>query len=684
MSNTDSPLRNQSEDKLGRAGMAKHIARLVNDYGGSESFVVGLEGEWGSGKSTFVNFIVEEIDPKKAEAIFFNPWNFSSQDKLVEDFFSTLIEKISLISSDKKLLTTLISYKRKFAKFEYEIKPSFATFSFGSAKLNLSSINTLRASLESDLQKLNKKIFIVIDDIDRLDTLETLAVFKLVKMTANFPNCIFLLSYDRKKVIERVDVATNNSGDDYLKKIIQTTFRLPEVSEKQIQGMLFDELDLILDGIYGNFQFSIEDKARWSEVVYSGFPKLFSNIRDLKRYSNSLKLNYSIIGKHEVNPLDFIVLEAIRVFTPDFFEAIHNNKWIFTGGSHIYYIADRDAERKKEAYTKIVNKCFKNKKDESTVLGFIKKIFPKLAFNSGFGANIEESWRGEKRASSSKKFDTYFQLSVPSTEMSEQEFESMIEEVNSMELPAAIEYFGKFESKEKFSDFIQKTHDRFDSYQAIYPTFFNNVSIGLFLLISGLDSLKDTFSEVLSIETQLQRLCFRILQTKDTSEDKYKFIKLLFSYGFSPAKKVYLLRYLKREKAGSAEGLATLKEALEMVILKLKPELLEMINNDSLKTIDNGTHLIWGLREWGEIEEITKYLNKLAKDKDDVFVVLEWFKTDVSSSSKGSYNQINKESFKDTVDVEIIDRTIKSINPKNLSLKNADLYEIYVNPVEQW
>jgi predicted KAP-like P-loop ATPase len=63
-------------------------------FRGPDSFVVGIHGKWGSGKSSLLNLLTEQIDENKkkiqeAEAIHvmrFNPWNFSDQHQLIFQF----------------------------------------------------------------------------------------------------------------------------------------------------------------------------------------------------------------------------------------------------------------------------------------------------------------------------------------------------------------------------------------------------------------------------------------------------------------------------------------------------------------------------------------------------------------------------------------------------------------------
>src|SRR5579871_2038803 len=91
MISPDSPIVEKKDDKLGRTPFAKALAKAVMDFDGEDSFVVGINGKWGTGKSSVLNLIVEEFklnstDKQPIDILRFNPWNFSDQNQLVLQF----------------------------------------------------------------------------------------------------------------------------------------------------------------------------------------------------------------------------------------------------------------------------------------------------------------------------------------------------------------------------------------------------------------------------------------------------------------------------------------------------------------------------------------------------------------------------------------------------------------------
>jgi len=97
--------REEKADLLGRRHFARGIASYIKEWnkhqGLSEdrSLVVGIYGEWGSGKTFLKDMILEELDLSgsisegaQAPVIEYNPWEWAGQQKLTEGFFRTVEE----------------------------------------------------------------------------------------------------------------------------------------------------------------------------------------------------------------------------------------------------------------------------------------------------------------------------------------------------------------------------------------------------------------------------------------------------------------------------------------------------------------------------------------------------------------------------------------------------------------
>lgn len=98
MLESDKPIANASEDKLNMTEPANSLARILSDQKDSDSLVVGIYGEWGSGKSSFVNLLKQELiklskihpENKQPVMITFDPWLCTSDNAMLHRFFNEL------------------------------------------------------------------------------------------------------------------------------------------------------------------------------------------------------------------------------------------------------------------------------------------------------------------------------------------------------------------------------------------------------------------------------------------------------------------------------------------------------------------------------------------------------------------------------------------------------------------
>src|SRR5712664_1331812 len=90
----DNPIRTFESDTLDRSKTARLFAQQVLALDVSEGVVVGVLGDWGSGKTSFVNLARLELKQAGISVVDFNPWMFSGADQLVEAFFVELAAQL--------------------------------------------------------------------------------------------------------------------------------------------------------------------------------------------------------------------------------------------------------------------------------------------------------------------------------------------------------------------------------------------------------------------------------------------------------------------------------------------------------------------------------------------------------------------------------------------------------------
>ena len=342
MLNTDKPITKRGEDFLNRKVFADNISTAIKNYdNNSDSLAIGLYGKWGAGKTSIVNMITEVLDTDENIIVFkFEPWIYSDTQQLISHFFrefAKVVKHKDYARDAMKVGEELETYASFFEPMSLIPDPMVSFISLASSKvfgsvgkatkkwgkLKTKNISSTKESIEKHLLKLDKKILIVIDDIDRLNNTEIRQIFQMVKILGNFPNTIYMAVMDREVVVDALSEVQKGDGSEYLEKIIHVPFEVPAISQSDVLDFLIKELKEIIneDDI---------DEPRWWEIYHDGFKYFFQNIRDVKRYINVLQFNFKAIGK-EVNNIDLIAITAIQVFEPKIYEMIKNNKEVFVG-----------------------------------------------------------------------------------------------------------------------------------------------------------------------------------------------------------------------------------------------------------------------------------------------------------------------------------------------------------------
>lgn len=246
---SDSPQVDPAQDAFGYAGFARRIAHAVQQTPSPQGLVMAIHGSWGSGKSSLLNFVKHNLaqaeDNGRVAVIDFNPWWFDDRNQLAAQFLAQFKSQLPHESKYLRDIGDLMSdYSGALGKV---ISVGFGTPFFdvpigGLLKLlkrQPKSVPKLKAELAIALDKANQRFLFVIDDIDRLTPDEIRELFKVIKALADFPNVIYLLSFDRDVVAQALNTSLDVDGEAYLEKIVQVPFSLPAIDRLRLRKKFF-------------------------------------------------------------------------------------------------------------------------------------------------------------------------------------------------------------------------------------------------------------------------------------------------------------------------------------------------------------------------------------------------------------------------------------------------------------
>ena len=419
---TDNPIEKQEEDLLGRASFSNQLAKGIYEYNEKSGLVIGLFGEWGTGKTSVVNMTENEIkrlsekDENKPLIVRFSPWNYTDKNNLISLFFQDL--KINLYNQSEKtyyekIADTLEKYSEAVDLLNYvplmgsgvvsTIKTILKIITKKTSKK--STLNETRKALEKALIEVDKQIIVVIDDIDRLTNVQIRDIFQLVKQVADFPNVIYLLVMDRN-VVQRALAEVHNleEGNEYLEKIIQIPLELPVLSKSKLDDIFLKKLEDIIKT--ASYKVNI-DQMYWNKVFSNCISPYINNLRDINRILNTFQFRYGILH-NEISFEDMVAITTLEVLEPKLYKWIATNREVVCPDS-INRVID---SFKNNDYRKIYSDEFNEMKiDPNRALKSIATIFPQIAKDINENLYFERSnfdMRKSMRIANKERFDIYF------------------------------------------------------------------------------------------------------------------------------------------------------------------------------------------------------------------------------------------------------------------------------------
>lgn len=273
-----------------------------------ESLAIGISGNWGSGKTSFLKSMQKQMNADY-RVVTFNPWTCTDKEQIISQFFALMREQTE--NNEESLHEAIQKYQD--IVLDADIHPAIT---FLAKILPLSKKEETLESLKDKIEEAitidgSKPFAIFIDDLDRLEGNELFEVLRLIRITANFRNVVFVVAYDRDYICNVLNESKYiKRAEEYIQKIFHLEVSLPKFEDDTL-------LDVFMEEVVRIASLNERQATRLRQLVMQllnidglSFTDFVPNFRQARRFANVFALNLKSILAHTK---DFVVKDFIGV-----------------------------------------------------------------------------------------------------------------------------------------------------------------------------------------------------------------------------------------------------------------------------------------------------------------------------------------------------------------------------------
>ncbi len=346
---TDDAITDLTQDELEHAKHAINFADIVLASKSHAGLVLGLDGPWGVGKTSFVNLVENRLAEKSSGGVFvhrFEPLRYGLDSDYTERFIRDLTATIQrhVFVPEFKFVANRYSRMLKgkadvsFFGFKLSMEPSSET------------IEELLEDIDDVLASTGCRLVVVVDDLDRLDAKAVNGILFVVRRTLRLKRATYVLCYDTENLVSRGE--DGDRAREFLEKFINVKITLFASSGAMRDyfahgwnkggvmsvGSSIDRarLDYVMTSI--SAMLDGPDAARYMEIL--------GNVRKAKRFINAalmLQVRYDELGVSDINAGDLANLILVYLNYPGLFRRIYDQE---TGGRVGFYSVRRKGQDK--------------------------------------------------------------------------------------------------------------------------------------------------------------------------------------------------------------------------------------------------------------------------------------------------------------------------------------------------
>lgn len=321
----DAAVIRREDDHLNRWPLAREIYGIATTGPKDWSVRIGIYGEWGTGKTSVLEFITAMAEHDGQTLVRFNPWLHSSKDALWLAFITAIYSQPIFYSLER---AGWVRTKKKFRWFlgKGEVAESGATvFNETAGKavgVGLDIVKGWFSFTEDDLKAVraklgDKRVIVLIDDLDRTAPELVPEILFALKELMTIPGFSFICAFDPVVVGQVLGDFHPGFGDGlkFLEKIIDYPRWLPPPSPDGLAKM------------------AIADAKKYCPYVpeselRNAIELLPPNPRSVRQFIRLLKLLGPQIERHDEDELRWpaiLTANVIKILYPRFANALLNN-----------------------------------------------------------------------------------------------------------------------------------------------------------------------------------------------------------------------------------------------------------------------------------------------------------------------------------------------------------------------
>lgn len=425
-----------SLDELERGGFVSALFDLVA-HRRESSLNFGLEGPWGSGKTSILNLLRKRLDEAGYAVVSLDLWSYREPDRLVRAYFSHLEEALGEAARLSGARRSLLRLGMGLA----DIGEGWVSkiLKLGLSKIDHDSVESIREELRVRLREQDRPVVILVDDLDRLEAEELQAVLRAIRLVSDLPNLVHVLAYDRRQLSLALfpEDKEGERARDYLGKIINVEMAIGAPSEELAARLLERSLKPLLEAVGHSVAESF--RARLQSQPIAVLTEALQTPREIRRVAAAAAWKWERM-RRELNLFDLFVLEIIHYRFPWMYSQMMARPEWFTKvewGNNPWVIALRKdwQEEAKSLRESLANSARREDMILLKLLSSITAITENSSSGSWGSVSLEDA-RKERRLIHPQNYSRYFYLYMPAWLVSEAEIEDFQEQVLAAEAGA--------------------------------------------------------------------------------------------------------------------------------------------------------------------------------------------------------------------------------------------------------